>query len=80
MLDISGPEVQQADLPLEEVSTRDQSRLMSAIDSINARFGKGTVHVGSAGNTGDSKSWQMRQERRTPRYTTEIADIPMARA
>lgn len=41
LLDISGPEVQQVDLPLEEVSIRDQSRLMSAIDSINARFGKG---------------------------------------
>lgn len=80
LLDITGPEVQQVDLPLEEISIRDQSRLMSAIDNINARFGKGAVHVGSTGNTGESKGWQMRQERRTPRYTTEIADIPMARA
>ena len=51
------------------------------VDRINARYGKATVHVASTGHTQeDEAGWRMRQERRTPRYTTQQGEIPIARA
>jgi DNA polymerase V len=44
----------------------DKTRLMSALDSINQRFGKGTMKMTSAGLEGDRWVWSMKQERRTP--------------
>lgn len=80
LLDITGTDAVQAELQLEEAPGRDQGRLMSAVDRINSRFGKGTVHVASTGQQKPAKNWEMRQERRTPRYTTEISEIPLVRA
>ncbi|EPD42973.1 DNA polymerase V [Delftia acidovorans CCUG 274B] len=80
LLDITGPDAMQRELPIDEAPCRDQSKLMSAVDAINSRFGKGTVHVASTGQQQPNKSWDMRQERRTPRYTTEISEIPLVRA
>ncbi|MEG2569639.1 MAG: DUF4113 domain-containing protein [Acinetobacter sp.] len=54
---------------------------MEAVDKINARFGKGLLHVTSTGQTDlDESSWRMKQERRTPRYKTCLNDVPIARA
>ena len=54
---------------------------MEVVDRINARYGKSTVHVASTGHTQeDEAGWRMRQERRTPRYTTQQREIPIARA
>lgn len=77
----SGTE-QQGDLLFTDIGTaRDSSALMEAMDKINARFGKGVVHVASTGQTDqDESGWRMKQERRTPRYTTNLAEIPIARA
>lgn len=62
-------------------SSRDQSPLMEAVDRINGRWGKATVHVASTGNTEKAVSdWRMKQERRTPRYTTVLGEVPIARA
>jgi hypothetical protein len=44
------------------------------------RFGKGTIHSGGTGNPGTNRVWTMKQERRTPAYTTCLADVPVARA
>lgn len=73
---------QQTDLLFTDPSTsRDASALMEAMDQINARFGKGVVHVASTGQTqSDESGWRMKQERRTPRYTTRLDDVPIARA
>jgi len=67
-----------ADETLEDIA--DKTRLMSALDAINQRYGKGTMKMASAGLAGDRRVWAMRQERRTPGYTTDWADIPVARA
>lgn len=77
----SGTE-QQADLIFTDPGTvRDASALMEAMDKINARFGKGVVHVASTGQADhDEVGWRMKQERRTPRYTTCLDDVPIARA
>jgi DNA polymerase V len=56
------------------------TRLMTAPDTINKRFGKGTMKMAIAGLDGDSRAWFMKQQRRTPAYTTNWDDIPVARA
>ncbi len=60
---------------------RDHSKLMETMDKINERYGKATVHIASTGRTQeDEDGWRMKQERRTPRYTTKLDEIPIARA
>lgn len=78
----SSTEHQQTDLLFEAPCTkRDHSQLMEAVDRINARYGKATVHMASTGQTQeDDSGWRMKQERRTPRYTTALDEVPLARA
>ncbi len=80
LLDLVPATVQQGELDLEDEAGRDRSRLMAALDAVNLRYGKGTVHVGSTGTGGNQRAWTMRQERRTPEYTTRLEDVPVARA
>ena len=54
--------------------------LMSAMDRLNDRFGRGSVALASAGLAGDRRSWVMNQDFTTPNYTTHWADMPVARA
>lgn len=49
LLDLQHETVYQCELPLEEDTGRDRSRLMSALDAINGRYGKGPLHVGATG-------------------------------
>lgn len=50
------------------------TRLMDAIDGLNKKFGRGTLKVSTQGA---HKGWQMRQERRTPSYTTNWDQVPI---
>ena len=50
-------------------------RLMTAMDALNKRFGKGTLTLGTAGVANSPKQWAMKQERRTPRYTTRWDEL-----
>lgn len=57
-----------------ERETRDE-RLSAAVDSINARFGRGTLqHLAE----GLEKAWSMKSERLSPRYTTDWRQLPLA--
>ena len=80
LMDLQPAGVQQRELELEPEEGRDRTRLMAAMDALNGRFGKGTLHVGSTGLQGTIQGWGMRQERRTPQYTTRWEDVPVARA
>lgn len=80
LLDLQPCEFEQSELALEDDPIEDRSRLMFALDALNQRYGKGTVHCGSAGTARQVKSWGMKQERRTPQYTTRWEDVPIARA
>jgi DNA polymerase V len=54
-----------------------QNRLMHAIDVINRLWGQDTIFFGAQGLV---RTWQMRQERRSPRYTTrwqELLEVSM---
>jgi DNA polymerase V len=54
-----------------------QSRLMRALDRLNADHGARTVHVGHLG--GSRPAWAMRQAFRSPRYTTNWNELPVVR-
>jgi len=80
LLDLQSDTVQQGELNLEDNSTPDNSRLMSTLDGLNQRYGRGTVLMASAGLAGDHRIWSMKQARRTPGYTTCWNDMATARA
>ena len=61
---------QQGDL-LETAPAGDSS-LMLALDSLNQRFGRGAVKVSTQGAY---SQWQMRQERKSPCYTTRWDEV-----
>ena len=75
LLDLQSSDCEQIELDLEQDETADRSKLMKALDVVNQRFGRGTLHMASAGMAGDKRVWSMKQERRTPRYTTRLEDI-----
>jgi DNA polymerase V len=49
-------------------------KLMLALDTLNQRFGRGTVKVSTQGAYHD---WQMLQERKSPNYTSDWDEVPM---
>lgn len=50
---------------------------MGAMDQLNQRFGRGTVFPAAMGVT---RGWQPLAERRSPRYTTRLDELPRVRA
>lgn len=80
LIDLQPDAVGQQELDLEGDNATDRSQLMSAMDAINQRYGKGTMKIASAGVDSKPRIWSMKQERRTPGYTTCWDDLPIARA
>lgn len=76
LMDLMSGSVEQVELDLEPDDAPDRSKLMTALDSLNPRYGRGTVVVGSSGAGEQPRRWTMKQERPTPRYTTSIQEIP----
>lgn len=60
---------------LLEPETTSNTRLMLALDTLNQRYGRGTVKVSTQGAF---KDWQMLQESKSPNYTTSWDQLPMA--
>lgn len=58
---------------LLEPETTSNAKLMQALDKLNQRYGRGTVKVSTQGAF---KDWQMRQERKSPNYTTSWNEVP----
>ena len=69
-------------LPLEDRprtlfdTPRGSPALMRALDEVNNRFGKKTMVLACEGV---ERSWKLRAEHRSPRYTTRMADLPVVR-
>lgn len=80
LVDLSDAAVEQQELDLEPDGCEDRSRLMTTMDELNRRYGRGTVIIGSAGTGEMPRNWAMRQDRRTPRYTTRISEIAVGKA
>ena len=82
LLDIGPASTVQLELDLEsdDPAPNARPRLMDALDSVNDRFGRGTLKLASAGLGAAPRNWKMKQERRTPAYTTRWEDMPVVRA
>ena len=60
-----------------------RARLMQAMDTLNNRFGRDSVRIGStavASRNAEVAVWATKQERRSPRYTTRWDEMPVVRA
>ena len=80
LMDLSPASLIQEDLLFAQ-EERDQSPLMEAMDTINARFGRGTLHVASlADERVQAAKWRPKQQNRSPRYTTRLDEVPIVRA
>ena len=65
----------QADAPRDLLPTVDPIRsekLMTALDAVNARFGRGTLRPGGIRQV---TPWSTRANNRSPRYTTRFSDL-----
>ena len=80
LLELQSDSVQQQDLALEDDAVVDRGNLMATLDGLNLRYGRGTVSMASAGLAGERRAWVMKQERRTPTYTTCWDDVAVAKA
>ena len=49
--------------------------VINVIDAINKKIGKRTVFFGAQGTT---REWRMRCDNRSPRYTTNWEELPIA--
>ena len=74
LLDLADP----ASIPrtLFDTAAPPEDKLMAAMDQINARYGRGKVHLGLAGK---GAPWRMRQDNLSPSYTTRWQDLPTAK-
>lgn len=72
LIDISDRHFTQNDLFLagQTIAT---DKLMSAMDVINKKFGRGTIHTAAEGI---NKKWAMRQSKKSPEYTTRWDQLP----
>src|SRR5690606_23190592 len=70
--DLLPPE--QAPRTLFEFTRERDARLMSALDQVNDRFGKKSVVLASEGF---DRSWHVKADMRTPRYTTQLSEVPV---
>ncbi len=60
------------DDPVEQARSDSMMRVM---DAINRKMGQGSIAVAATGNR---QRWAMRRERKSPSYTTEWGELPMA--
>lgn len=66
------------DAPLPIVESK-RTQVMHIIDDANAKWGRGTLGIGSAGLQGP-RGWSMKREMLSPRYTTRWEELPRVRA
>jgi DNA polymerase V len=83
-LSLSPADQGQCEMPFDVMPAGDvtelRAGLMTTMDKVNDRYGRGALHVARAECSTTAKAWTMKQERRTPNYTTDWRDLVMARA
>ena len=78
--DITTDLVLLAESPRALIGRRDREwsgPLMAALDTCNARWGRGSVVPARVG-LATKREWNTKSEMRTPRYTTQVSDLPVA--
>ena len=79
LLDLSPEDVVQERLfgAVDNASESERTKLLGVLDGLNEKMGRGTLHYAAEG---DGKAWKMRQDHRSPGYTTRWGELPIARA
>ncbi|MCG8362165.1 MAG: Y-family DNA polymerase [Pseudanabaenales cyanobacterium] len=72
LTDLISDSVQQQDL-FQRGDDRRSERLMAVMDALNAQMGRKALYLAAQGN---ERSWRMRCDRRSPRYTTQWEELP----
>ena len=82
LLDLQAKTTIQDELDFGDEATQTERRhekLMRALDAVNERYGRGTLKLGSAlvecREEPARRGWVMKQERRSPRYTTRWGEL-----
>jgi DNA polymerase V len=70
LMDLHNEELFQYDL---FTPSNDNTKLMACMDTINARYGRSTVHIAAKGF---EQKFAMRRAFLSPQYTTKLSDIP----
>lgn len=71
------PKEQRQETLFDNAAARDKAvKAMAVMDAINRVWGRGTLQCAAAGT---STSWAMRSDNRSPRYTTQWEELPVAR-
>jgi DNA polymerase V len=86
LLELSKGPVQCSLFDSQQERLRDK-RIMSMLDAVNTSMGSGTLHFAASGVRKRSlrgrgirgRGWEMRQLRRSPRYTTRWDELPEVR-
>ena len=69
------PTIQQS--LFEDIESKGKSvDLMQAMDAINSRFGNAVIRLAASGT---KQEWQMRSNNKSPNYTTQWDELPIAR-
>lgn len=74
LLEISERAHYQVTLFGDERDRERTAKAMATMDAVNQRWGRGTLRTAA---TGMSKAWEMRSEKRSPRYTTCWDELPV---
>ncbi len=69
--------LRQQSLFAHEAGDERAQSVMNAMDSINAKWGRGTVRISAEGL---NKAWQMRRGRLSPAYTTSWRELTAVKA
>jgi len=76
LMDLSPAGIAQGSLFVDETKRERAGRLMVAVDSLNRRFGAGSVRWAAEGL---QQEWRMRSEWQSPRFTTRWDELVIAR-
>jgi DNA polymerase V len=76
LLELGSAARAQGDWLAPDAADRAAARL-AVLDQVNARWGRGTLRLA---REGFQQPWAMRQDHRSPAYTTRWAELPVARA
>lgn len=77
LVDLVPRNQRQATLFDDEAALTRRMHLMATIDRVNQEFGRSTVRLASAGT---EAAWKMRQNRKSPSYTTRWEELPIAKS
>jgi DNA polymerase V len=77
LLGLEDDKVLQQDFFIDTTAKERENAFMDAFDSINERYGRGTVHLGVRDHPSEAENWKMKRDYLSPEYTTNYRDIPV---